>query len=174
MNYTITSISSNISSVIHQLYEQAFPEHERRPWNQQVKLIQAGLLQADEIKIDGVFAGFIFYWNLTGFVFIEHFAIAENIRGKGMGATMLRQFAGLHQTIILETEPPGISADALRRIAFYQKAGFILFDEDYMQPPYTQGNAYFPMRLMHYQLNKSQQTFIQIKDEIYAAVYGIK
>lgn len=174
MNFVFSNISAPVSSLIGQLYEQAFPAHERRPWNEQLHLIKTGRLYADSITLNEDFAGFIFYWQLTDFVFIEHFAIAENVRGKGMGSKIVQQFKDRFDTIVLETEPLGISADASRRITFYEKAGFVLFDEAYMQPPYVQGGSWFPMRLLYHKPDNRNISFDQVKREIYAEVYGIK
>jgi ribosomal protein S18 acetylase RimI-like enzyme len=173
MSLAITSISSTISPAIRQLYEQAFPEHERRIWTQQEVLVETRKLLLIEIKWDTTFVGFIFYWQLTNFVFIEHFAIVENTRGKGIGAAILKTFTDRFSAIILETEPPDTNADAMRRIQFYERAGFVLFDEVYLQPSYTKSGAYFPMRLM-YRNKQVEISFEQVRREIYARVYGIK
>ena len=174
MNFTITKISSTHLPFTKKLYEQAFPAHERRPWNEQLHLIKTGQLHADSICINEAFIGFIFYWQLNNFVFIEHFAIVENARGKGTGSAILKTFTERFSAIILETEPPETNADAIRRIQFYERAGFVLFDEVYLQPSYTKSGAYFPMRLMYHKPDTGKINFEQVKREIYAVIYGIK
>jgi len=167
------TISSNLSLQVKHLYEEAFPVHERRPWHEQLRLLHNGVLSFDEIKINSNFIGFIFYWQLADFTFIEHFALAPSERGKGAGTQIIKLIQDRFTTIVLETEPPQTNADAARRIQFYGRAGFILFEEDYMQPPYIQGNSFFPMKLMYWNTGGKKIAFDQIKHEIYSTVYGI-
>lgn len=64
-----------IPDYVAELYEQAFPPEERRNLPEQQLLLNEGALRLALLEMDGVNAGFVFYWELTGFVFIEHFAI---------------------------------------------------------------------------------------------------
>ncbi|MFT3704065.1 MAG: GNAT family N-acetyltransferase [Agriterribacter sp.] len=174
MNIIFTPISNPVSSSIKELYEQAFPPNERRPWNEQLTLIETGRLLAETISIDEAFTGFIFYWKLTDFVFIEHFSIADSNRGKGIGSKIIQLLADRFHTIVLEAEPQETNADAARRIQFYIRSGFELFKEPYEQPPYIPGGPCHAMQLMHLQMDSSKTTFSAVKNEIYGKVYGIK
>lgn len=133
------------------LYLDAFPPEERRPWSS----IVAPASQAGPRLIfvaDGghTFAGFVTLWDFGTFVYIEHFAIAPSIRGRGTGARVLARLADMvGRPFVLEAEP--VADDnpmAARRIGFYQRNGFSLLDHDYVQPPYQSGLPSVPLRLM--------------------------
>lgn len=90
--------------------------------------------------------GFVITWNISGWCFIEHFAIAADQRGKNMGSRVITQLSNNHK-ILLEVEPPE-SQDAIRRISFYERAGFNLLPVPYQQPSYIHSHISYPMRLM--------------------------
>ena len=63
---------------------------------------------------------------------------------------------------------------ARRRIGFYQRQGFTLWDKPYQQPPYKPGDGYLPMRLMAYGGIDPEQDFAKVRDCIYREVYGVQ
>lgn len=132
------------------LYETAFPREERRPTDQWLTLLESNPL-IHLLPIEPK-AGFLTYWTLDGFLYIEHFAIKESARGNGLGSRALREFLeaqAVQLPVILEVEPPA-TAIACRRIAFYQRCGFHLLDQPYLQPSYRNDGTTLPLRLMLY------------------------
>lgn len=132
------------------LYVSAFPECERREVAEWEELPDDEPdFHVWEIRTDGNFAGFISVWTLSGFLYVEHFAVQDECRGKGCGALALaalrERYEGL--PVVLEVEPPETDT-ARRRIAFYERNGFRLSPHDYLQPPYRKGGEWFPLRLM--------------------------
>jgi ribosomal protein S18 acetylase RimI-like enzyme len=156
---------------VAELYVQAFPPEERRNLPAQQVLLNNGALRLALLEDGGVYAGFVFYWQLTDFVFIEHFAIAPGLRGSGIGSGVMRLMERAHPCIVLEVEPPH-SDDAVRRIRFYEGLGFKAYAYPYLQPPYQAGGAPLNMLLMQKGMSPGEHTFTKINSEIYLEVYG--
>lgn len=161
-----------ISPLVIGLYESAFPEEERRPLPAQQLLLREGALCLLEVEHEGHFAGFVFCWELTDFTFIEHFAIAPQLRGKGSGSEVMTLLFERYGRLVLETEPPH-TIDAQRRIRFYEALGFGAFTSPYLQPPYRVGWDPLEMILMQKGMSLGEHTFFKVSSEIYREVYGL-
>ena len=88
------------------LYEISFPLHERR-----TRPAQAARLSHPEYRYTLLyegdqFQGILLYWEGPGFRYVEHFAIARELRGRGIGAQALEQLSGQGIPVILEIDPP--------------------------------------------------------------------
>ena len=132
------------------LYEESFPLTERRSLDQQTGVFKKTEYLLDLYLIEDQPAGFISFWRIPEFVFIEHFAIASELRGKGTGSTLLRSFIQrLEVPVILEIEPP--SDDLTRqRLRFYEASGFSLNNHDHFQPPYHAGDQPLQLNILSY------------------------
>ncbi len=153
------------------LFDEAFPLAERRPWPKQLQLLAERKLQLVELRKDGAFAGFVFYWWLTSFSFIEYIAIAPAARGGGAGSYVMQLMADKLGAIVLEVEPPD-TEQAIRRIHFYERLGYHTFPDLYEQPPHHPGYGPLPLRLMYLHLPEDL-TFATIKQTLYKEVYQI-
>lgn len=136
---------------VEELFLAAFPESERRPVEAQRLNVDGNarfrcyLLTEDD---DERPLGFITVWELDGFYYAEHFAIAPTLRNGGYGSRVMQHLlAQLDRPLVLEVEVP---EDELtrRRVAFYERQGFRICDKDYVQPPYRTGGASLPLYLM--------------------------
>lgn len=116
--------------------------------------------------------GLISYWNFEGFHYVEHFAIAPSQRNGGYGKRVLQHLCTiLDKPIVLEVEMPQEEM-AQRRIGFYQRNGFTLWENEYYQPPYKAGDSFLPMRLMVHGALDSQKDYEKVKQRIYRDVYN--
>ncbi len=136
------------------LYLTSFPVEERRPWP---LILNSKSPYGPFLKIllvdDGTgdrFAGLLTVWHFDDFNYIEHLAIAPELRGGGLGALVLESLKTLNDNFwVLEVEPPTTDNPmAARRIGFYERNGFTLYDYNYIQPPYTPSQPSVPMKLM--------------------------
>lgn len=170
---TIRNLISPVTIPDHvaELYEQSFPPEERRNLPAQQVLLNNGALRLALLENDDIYAGFVFYWQLTDFVFIEHFAIAQEMRGSGIGSGVMRLMEQEFLRIVLEVEPPDTD-DAVRRIRFYEGLGFKAYAYPYLQPPYQAGGMPLRMLLMQKGMSPEEHTFTKINSEIYLEVYG--
>ena len=155
------------------LYEEAFPEQERRPTDAWLELMRhESQFQAYAVSVDGEFAGFITCWKPADFVYVEHFAIAPHRRNGGWGGMALQAFLARNGQlpIVLEVEEPNTPM-ARRRIAFYERHGFGLLRNPYLQPPYREGDGMLPLRLMTTRPDWGHDHFDGITCAIHRAVY---
>ncbi|MGI9530545.1 GNAT family N-acetyltransferase [Lutimonas sp.] len=146
----IHDISNNYFAEAWTLYENAFPEEERRSIDSQVKLFTNTNFHVDVIVEKDLFIGLFFWWEFDDVRFVEHFAIAEGARNKGFGKLILEQFIDKSQKpIILEVELPNSDLEQ-RRIRFYQKTGFHLNSHEYKIPPMEEGGESLQLLIMSY------------------------
>lgn len=153
-------------------YLEAFPADERRPLPYFEALLQRPdfwcniLLKADEP------VGLFLNWELSGFRYIEHFAIAHAFRGQIIGKTALNKYLRMSNLpVVLEVEPP-VSEINSRRIRFYEREDFVLCEQQFIQPPYASGQNSVELRLMERGGDLLKQNFEQVKNELYRTVYG--
>lgn len=153
-------------------YESSFPEDERREFDHLLDLLSNKQFKLYEIHLHERFLGFISVWDLTGFNFIEHFAICATQQGKGYGAKVLNQILLMNsKPIILEVEEP-FTETARRRISFYQRLNFSMNTGSYFQPPYSIGKSSIKMLLMSYPIKIETADFEEFKVKIHDQVYG--
>lgn len=156
------------------LMTDAFPPEERRPLERQRQYTDHNPLFHPQVVVEnGTFAGLFNYWTLDGFLYVEHLATCPHLRGGGLGRRILDAFirqAG--QPIVLEVEPPTTDI-AARRIGFYRRCGFCLWEHrTYMQPPYAADLSPLPLLLMVHGDLDEEKDFERICHEIHTKVYG--
>lgn len=160
---------------IEKVYMEAFPQSERRPFELMIDFYSdpQKSFVINTIKDEGKPIGLFTYWEFENFVFGEHFAIAPEFRNGGVGAAAMTNFmSSVDKPIIIEVELP-TTYIADRRIGFYQRLGFRLWDKlAYQQPPYIEGYNPLAMYLMTWGKIDMNELFPEIKREIYSSVYG--
>lgn len=152
----------------------AFPPEERRDQKQQRSNADHNpLFRNALITEQGHPVGLLTYWDFSDFVYIEHFAIDEDLRNQGYGQKALSLLKEQIQCpIVLEAEEP-TDEISRRRIGFYQRQGFLLQEIPYLQPPYRPGDKWFPLKLMTYGRINPTTDFTIIRDTIYREVYQV-
>ncbi len=92
-----------------ELYQSAFPEVERREESYHLETMELKPFRAEVIFDDDVAIGILFWWELTHFRYIEHFATSPQQRGKGYGKEALKEFISRSdKPILLEVEHPAV------------------------------------------------------------------
>lgn len=158
--------------------EASFPECERPDPEAQRKRIDnnprmhcCAIEHPDHIEP----VGLLTYWELDGMLYIEHFAIHPNLRGKGYGEQALALFLKISDAqtlpVVLEVEQPNDSLSR-RRIDFYRRNGLVLWsDLGYIQPPYRTGGESVPMLIMSTP-SLDPSNFSTLRDNLYRHVYN--
>lgn len=170
----ITTADTALYSYMEQLMVTSFPPEEYRNLTQLREYTDGKKHFYNNIIFDNDLAvGFITYWDFDKFYYAEHFAVDPARRNGGYGKKTLECLCQLLQRpIVLEVEMPEEEM-AKRRIGFYQRQGFILWQHDYQQPPYKPGDCYLPMLLMVYGDLDCEKDFEAIKRRIYREVYNV-
>ena len=160
---------------VYALFEEAFPPVEHRPREGQRALLEQpayhlwGLVSAKD-QLDALLAA----WELEELRFLEHLAVKNTLRSKGIGAALLQWYlAKSERPVVLEVEPPTTQL-AARRIGFYQRQGFHLNTYPYMQPPLQPDTQPIPLMLMSWPAPLTSAAFEQQKEAIYRQVYFLK
>lgn len=151
MEYTdIKNTDHPLFSQAWRLYKKSFPTEERRQLHTQKKTMNNPLYHFELVTDKSLFIGFVLWWRFDNLIYIEHLATCNHIRGKGYGRRIIERFVSESNIpVLLEVEHPANSIN-IRRIGFYQRAGFVLNSQNYKHPPYKKGGEYVPLMLMTY------------------------
>ena len=158
-------------ATIQDWYEASFPANERRKVDALLTLLPCPDMHLCALVVQDELVGFMIYWQWDAALFIEHFAIDPNKRGKQFGQRAIDRIKQLtNRSILLEVE---LSTDegSHRRIQFYERQGFILNPFAYAQPPYECGNPAIPMHLMSIPAITEQHDFDRLSGLIKQRVY---
>lgn len=168
------SIPAPIADGLWEILEQSFPLEERRCRAEMQALLESAELELLTAQEDGLLHGFLMLWNLADFVFIENFAVAETMRGRGLGAQMLTYITEhWDKPQILEVEPPEAEI-CRRRIAFYQRNGFLLNHDPYWMPCLHGDGPAVPLLLMSKPKALTGEQVERVKAALYRVVYAGK
>ncbi|MDF9825575.1 ribosomal protein S18 acetylase RimI-like enzyme [Breznakia sp. PF5-3] len=156
----------------YDIMEASFPISEIRPYEKIKELYHRELMNIygyydPEIK------GAMIIWNDDRYVVIENFAVDRAARGEGVGSKMIHEVCEQmkDKTIVLEVEKPHDDISE-KRIAFYEKNGFILSEFGYVQPKINAVVNTVPLILMVYNKRIDAEEFQEIKKMIFNSVYN--
>jgi len=169
----IRSKDKRLYHYMEQLLQDSFPHNEYRDLNELLFYTDnRSNFYCNVIYYNKNLIGVLNYWEFAHFFYIEHLAITSQERNKQYGGKVLERLKQiLNKPIILEVELPE-NEDSTRRINFYERHGFELWDCEYLQPPYKKGEGFLPLRLMAIgDLNKKSD-FEHIKATLYSEVYN--
>lgn len=171
----IRSAQIEYYNFVEKLYLSAFPKEERRSLELQREYTDENPLFYNNIILsDNTPVGFISYWDFDDFYYVEHFAISSSQRNGGYGQKVLTYLKEkLSRPIVLEVEKP-TDEFSTRRINFYKRLGYILWENEYLQPPYNEGDGHLPMHLMIWGDLDTERDFEQIKNKLYKVVYKVQ
>ena len=100
MNF-LSSLSLEIKQQIFQSYLSSFPEDERRDENDFWAIFNNPNAQVLSISESQQPIGYLILWQILDFIFIEHFEVFENFRGRSLGSKILNELIKKHSKIIL-------------------------------------------------------------------------
>jgi ribosomal protein S18 acetylase RimI-like enzyme len=155
-----------------------FPDSERKSRESELKTFSNEIFKPNFIYFNEKIVGYLCYWELDEFCFIEHFAILEEYRNKGIGTSFLKHFIqNKNKNIILEVDIPNANDFkniALRRINFYKRIGFKVNEYEYYQPSFGDGFPQIAMYICSYPNQIDSSEFLNIQNLIYRFIYEIK
>lgn len=121
------------------LYRLSFPIFEQRTEEQQMQAFLSPSYHLTVYAEEETFVGFIAYWEFTHYLYIEHFAIHPDLRGKGYGSIVLKTLQdGYDKRLLLEIDPVTDDISA-KRLHFYELNGFTANPYPHVHPPYREG-----------------------------------
>lgn len=160
---------------IYKIYEESFPEIERRTKDGQREAMEHPCYRLRVIEESGEILAFAGYWDLPSCVFMEHLATTEACRGKGHGNVLLQEcIDSTDKPMFLEIEPiTDEEPMTARRAAFYERMNFYVNRFFYEQMPLKEGDFPIPLWVMSYGMPVEEEVFLLYKEEIYKIVYGV-
>lgn len=176
-----SSSDDRLSAVIG-IYEQSFPESERRPVEDICNRIDTDMRYTCYAVTDNdIVVGLLTTWDFGEFVYVEHLAVDPDCRGKNIGTAVIDELKSFSsKSIILEIEPvddPGVSLSELNmrkaRLRFYIRLGFNLCKMPYIQPPYALGQPSVPLMLMECNGALLPDSFEYVRKTLHTEVYGV-
>ncbi len=157
---------------IYSVMSEAFPACERK--NREdflAQFSQSHFFSLCAIR-GGELAGFLNFWDFGQFVYIEHFAVRQSLRGGGTGTALLSHVQkSVNKPIVLEAEPANLGETAVRRLEYYRRCGFCNNPYPYIQPSMQAGEPPVPLVIMSSPKPLSEQEFACVRDKLYSDVY---
>ncbi len=158
---------------VFSIMEESFPKDEYRSREKQMALLSVPEYHLCCKRVSGKIAGFLAFWDLGEVLFIEHFAVKKELRGKGLGKEMLSElFSEKKVGFCLEVELPE-NEIARRRIAFYERMGLHFHDFPYLQPSMDEGREPVPLRIMTNTPQLSADDFENLRNLLYKKIYKV-
>lgn len=155
------------------VYNEAFPDFERRSFLDQQQVMSHPRYRFSAIMDEEAVVGAIGYWDLTGFRFIEHFAVASAQRSHGYGQRVIQLMQrSLSLPILLDVDPFSTDQAAARRVAFYERLGFNYCANAVTLPPYV-GKTTAPTNLMSWPMALDGAGRAMAQSAIEREVYGL-
>lgn len=169
----ITTRDAGLYAYMERLMTVSFPAEEYRPLDELRKITDGRPEFYNNVILqDDVPVGLMTYWDFGDFCYAEHFAIDPERRNGGYGQRALKCLCDMTGPIVLEVEMPEEEM-AIRRVNFYKRQGFVLWEKDYLQPPYRPGDGFLPMRLMAYGNLDCSRDFVAVRNRIYREAYKV-
>lgn len=174
MNVEYNNINYDNFDEFYEILEEAFPPEERRGFDNQYKLLDDEMYNILGLYYDNSLVAFITYWDMTDFIYVEHFAVKNSFRNKKIGSKMLEYFLkSFNEKVILEVEVPEDEITR-KRVNFYKRHNFQLNEFYYLQPPYEEGKDSLELKIMSYPKLLTDKEFNNFKEKVYRKVYKVK
>ena len=132
----IDSLNHPLYKSFHNLYVVSFPIFEQRTALQQAEAFRDRRYKLMAFMEDDTFLGFISYWEFDTYLYVEHFAVNAELRGKGYGGRMLRAFQQATEKIVLLEIDPIVDSVSEARLRFYKRCGFFENTYPHRHPAY--------------------------------------
>ena len=120
---------------VWELYEESFPIAERRKIADHIRACSDSQFYPISAWEGSELIGLLFYWEWDSYRYLEYLAVNPELRGSGFGSQLLRYLRDSDHTIILEIDPL-INELSVRRLQFYERAGFTLTPYRFVHLPY--------------------------------------
>lgn len=122
----LRDVNDPLFAAVWKIYETSFPIFEQRTLEHQQTALRSPDFYFMAYHEGDTLVGFIGYWEIGDYLYIEHYAINPALRGGGYGSKILNALIGnTDRTIILEIDEVKDEIST-RRLHFYQRLGFVM------------------------------------------------
>ena len=151
------------------LYQTSFPVREQRWLDEHIRALTNPQFYCESIWDGKEFLGLMFYWEFSGYSYIEHFAIQTDLRGDGIGSQCLKEFCNQRDRVILEIDPP-VDDISIRRKGFYERLGFHYDGYFYMHPSYQKGCTPHQLLIMSWPKSITEEEYRAFSGDLWGTV----
>ncbi|MCD7972016.1 MAG: GNAT family N-acetyltransferase [Candidatus Azobacteroides sp.] len=128
------------------IYSTSFPVYEQRSIIQQETAFMNPRYHLFFTHKEDKIQAFISFWDFDEYIYIEHFAVNQELRGQHIGSETLVAFKEkVGKRILLEIDPV-TDEISRKRLSFYEKLNFKVNPYIHLHPPYDP--AYPPHELV--------------------------
>ena len=159
----IEDTSSRLWKETAQIMSESFPIHELRTGKPRDRVAQDPAFYPVAVRKNEETVAAIYSWELNGLIYIEHFAVRKDMRGRGTGSNALKGFISGRE-ILLEIEPP-VDEIKIKRLNFYQRLGFVRTGIIFMHPAFVKDAAPYPLEVLTYPERISPEGFHAFRRE---------
>lgn len=131
------------------LYTESFPITERRKLGDHKRAFKDPRFHPLSVWEDGLLLGIVFYWEWDNYRYIEYLAVSPDLRGHGYGFQIIKHIRDSQHTIILEIDPLENEL-SVRRLQFYERAGFTLTPYRFKHLPYRLDGIAIELLILSY------------------------
>lgn len=165
--------SDEYYDTFREMYRDSFPVHEQRDVKQQEYAFSRHEYHLEGYVHENILVAFIAWWEFGDYIYIEHFAVNPNMRGRNMGSDILGNFMKTHaqKIILLEIDPP---ADNLsrKRLLFYQRLGFVENPYQHRHPAYRTGAQPHELAVLTFPGSIPQARYDKFAEDLTEIVMG--
>ena len=125
MNIQFVRCSEEDLPKILDIYTEAFPKEERKPFEIICEHNRIGKAELQSVLIDGEVSGMVHTYLFDGFAMVDYFAIHKDKRNLGIGTYVIDLIREKYKgyKIYLEIEDASIGEMQKRRLEFYKRCG---------------------------------------------------
>lgn len=123
----------------YSLLERSFIVDERRDYDELMRVMDDDKYHFNILVENGEYVGIMLTWEFKNSLYLEHFAIEDNLRGCGYGSAAIKMLTNIYDLVILEIEVPDDQLKIKRR-DFYLANGFYMNEHHHIQPKYHVGD----------------------------------
>lgn len=131
------------------LYEESFPVAERRKKEDHLRAHDDNRFFPISAWEGEELVGLMFFWEWDSYRYLEYLAVNPKLRGQSFGSQMLNHLRDSGHTVILEIDPL-INELSVRRLQFYERAGYSLTPYRFMHLPYRIGAESQELLILNY------------------------
>lgn len=149
------------------LYEESFPLAEKRKKDDHLRAMEDNRFYPLSAWDGEKLIGLMFFWEWDSYRYLEFLAVNPELRGQSFGSQMLRTLRDSSHTIILEIDPLSNEL-SVRRLQFYERAGYTLTPYRFLHLPYRLDAAPQELLILSYpsMITKGQHAdFVQFVNE---------
>lgn len=126
----LLDMNQNLWKQIREIYVEAFPKAERKPFFVVRSSVKKGAAQLLTAMEEGVLQGFVMIIPHKDMVMVDYLAVSRKVRSRGTGSKIIQQvcgrFPGRKIVLLIERQDDAAANNAQRiaRRKFYLKNGF--------------------------------------------------